>query len=92
MKPTFRYAGFIIDKFRRCFITSQGDTAPKQAPIAAGLLDCFITSQGDTAPKREVYGRVVIESFINSQGDTAPKPLKQNLHCKGTFSLTDFDA
>lgn len=29
--------------------------------------------------------------FITSQGDTAPKPLKQNPHCKGTFSLTDFD-
>ena len=52
----------------------------------------FITSQGDTTPK--LYLRVVITrlSFITSQGDTTPKPLKQNPHCKGTFSLTDHSA
>ena len=52
----------------------------------------FITSQGDTAPKREQRANDRLSSFITSQGDTAPKPLKQNPHCKGTFSLTDHTA
>ena len=34
-----------------CFITSQGDTAPKLIDRKTDQTVCFITSQGDTAPK-----------------------------------------
>ena len=37
-----------------CFITSQGDTAPKRLCRLKPVTDSFITSQGDTAPKPAV--------------------------------------
>ena len=73
------------------FITSQGGTTPKPNILLCCAQGGFITSQGGTTPKLATYANDHFDSFITSQGGTTPKPLKQNPHCKGTFSLTDFD-
>ena len=55
------------------FITSQGDTAPKQWEPLVEVFRRFITSQGDTAPKQLRQALSPPSRFITSQGDTAPK-------------------
>ena len=61
------------------FITSQGDTAPKQDVEHARAVASFITSQGDTAPKPRLFSALRPTCFITSQGDTAPKPIVKNV-------------